>query len=107
MVNQYIFPYFILSVVLNKTKHEYWYAFALFINKHTANGILYYLGQIISIEAIRLFEGDMVFSAAQREAAEQGRVINFAVGRATSKYYLWPSGIVPFSIEKQLSKYSH
>ena len=67
----------------------------------------YYLGDIISIEAITLFEGDMVFTPAQREAAEQGRDVNFAVGRATSKYYLWPSGIVPFSIEKQLSKYSH
>ena len=47
----------------------------------------------------------MVFTPAQREAAQQGTDVNFAVGRATSKYYLWPSGIVPFSIEKQLSKY--
>lgn len=75
--------------------------------KLTANGIPFYLGQIISIKAIRLFEGDMVFTTAQREAAEQGRDVNLAVGRATSKHYLWPSGIVPFSIEKQLSKYSH
>lgn len=71
------------------------------------NDIPYHLGQITSIEAIRLFEGDMVFTPAQREAAEQGRDVNFAVGRATSKSYLWPSGIVPYSIEKQLSKYSH
>ena len=64
----------------------------------------HYLGLIISIEAIRLFEGDMVFTPAQREAAEQGKDVNFADGRSTSKYYLWPGGIVPFSIEKQLSK---
>ena len=77
-----------------------------FCSNLTTNG-MFYLGQIISIEAIRLFEGDMVFTPAQREAAEQGRDFNFAVGRSTSKYYLWPSGVVPFSIEQQLSKYFH
>ena len=89
------------------TKICYRFSLPVAISKQKTNGITYYLGGTISIEAIKLFEGDLVLTPPQREAAKQGRDIIAGVSRGASKNYLWPSGVVHYSVEQQLSKYYH
>ena len=56
------------------------------------------------MKAIQLFEGDMIITTAQQQAAQQGQdLISAAAVRGASKHYLWPGGIVHYSIEQQLS----
>ena len=56
------------------------------------------------MKAIQLFEGDMIITTAQQQAAQQGQdLISAAAVRGASKQYLWPGGIVHYSIEQQLS----
>ncbi|KAJ7393767.1 hypothetical protein OS493_003426 [Desmophyllum pertusum] len=43
------------------------------------------VGGTISIEAIKLFEGDLVLTPPQREAAKQGRDIIAGVSRGASR----------------------
>ena len=56
------------------------------------------------MQAIQLFEGDMIITTAQQQTAQQGQdLISAAAVRGASKQYLWPGGIVHYSIEQQLS----
>ena len=56
------------------------------------------------MKVIQLFEGDMIITIAQQQAAQHGQdLISAASVRGASKQYLWPGGIVHYSIEQQLS----
>lgn len=53
---------------------------------------------------MELFEGDMILTKAQFKAAmEGGDVDSLADARKASKHYLWPGGVVHYSLEQQLS----
>ena len=61
-------------------------------------------GDSTSINAIELFEGDLNLTAAQLKAVRQGGDVDFPGDtRKASKHYLWPSGVVHYSMEEQLS----
>lgn len=53
---------------------------------------------------MELFEGDMILTKAQFKAATEGAdVDSLADARKASKHYLWPGGVVHYSLEQQLS----
>lgn len=51
-----------------------------------------------------MFEGDLILTATQRKAVSQGGDVDSPGDvRGASKHYLWPGGVVHYSLEKQLS----
>jgi hypothetical protein len=54
-----------------------------------------------------IFEGDMMFTKSEIEAAENGRDPSEVGGaRALIKNRRWPNGVVPYVLDKSVSKYS-
>ena len=58
----------------------------------------------IGVDNPNLFEGDMILTGAQRMAAEMGLDIDNPTGRAGIKSGRWPGGVVPYTIDRSLSK---
>lgn len=50
-----------------------------------------------------LFEGDMILTADQRMAAEQGMDVDNPFGRGSTKDRQWPGGVIPYVIDPSLS----
>ena len=53
-----------------------------------------------------VFEGDMMISAAQRRAAENGRDVMGNERGALAKYGHWPNGFVSYVIDSSLGEYA-
>ena len=53
-----------------------------------------------------VFEGDMMISAAQRRAAENGRDVMGNGRGALAKYGHWPNGLVSYVIDSSLGEYA-
>ena len=64
------------------------------------------LQENIGIRDKNLFEGDMVLTAAQRNAAMTGRDISKAgIGRGSIFRNLWPGAVMPYTIDRYLGEY--
>ena len=50
------------------------------------------------------FEGDMILSQEQIRRAEAGEDIDSSNKRGSSRFRLWPDGIVPYVIDSSLCK---
>ena len=51
-----------------------------------------------------LFEGDMILTPEQREAALNGGDVDQAVGRGATKGRQWPGGVLAYVIDSSLCK---
>ena len=52
-----------------------------------------------------LFEGDMILTPEQKKAAlEGGDVSKAGISRGATTGSLWPSGVMPYTIDSSLSK---
>ena len=63
-----------------------------------------YLAENVGVHDPDLFEGDMILSEEQIRRAENGEDIDSSRKRGSSRFRMWPNGVVPYVIDASLSE---
>ncbi len=66
--------------------------------------ISHFIAENEGINDPNLFEGDMILSKEQIKKAEAGEDIDSSRKRGSSRFRLWPNGVVPYVIAPSLGK---
>ena len=74
----------------------------MFIHLFTLDLFIYFV-ENEGINDPDLYEGDMVFTAEQRMAAEMGLDVDDPLGRGSVKNRQWPDGVMAYVIDSSLS----
>lgn len=63
-----------------------------------------YLAENVGVHDPNLFEGDMILSKEQIRRAEKGEDVDSSRKRGSSRFRLWPNGVVHYVIDPSLSE---